>query len=167
MKKLILIRHAKSDWHAEAATDFDRPLNKRGKKNAPAMGQRLAEHGCIPDLLLSSPAQRARETAEAVAKQLNLAKADISYDRSIYEATLETLIELVRKLDNELENVILIGHNPGISELGEWFTDDAPEWLPTCGLLALELTIDAWNDVAASCAYLVAYEYPKKSGHAY
>lgn len=164
MKKLVLIRHAKSDWHSNAATDFERPLNKRGRKNAPIMGKRLAERGCSPDLLLSSPAQRARETAEAIAEQFNLTAADITFEQSIYEASLATLTKLVHSLDDELENVILIGHNPGVSELGEWLTDDAPEWLPTCGLLALELTIDVWSEASAGCAFLAAYDYPKKVG---
>lgn len=164
MKKLILIRHAKSDWHSDAATDFDRPLNKRGRKNAPAMGQRLAESGCSPDLLLSSPAQRARETAEIIARQLCLTEAKIVLERSIYEAQRETLIKLVHGMDNELENVILVGHNPGISELGEWLSDDAPEWVPTCGLLALELAIDAWRNAEEGCAYLALFDYPKKAG---
>jgi len=162
MKKLVLIRHAKSDWHSDAATDFDRPLNKRGKKNAPIMAQRLATRGCSPDLILSSPARRAHETVEIIAKRLDCPTTEITFDQSIYEANLETLIKLVRGLDDELENVILVGHNPGFSELGEWFSDDAPEWLPTCGLLELELAISAWADATEGCGIVSGYDYPKK-----
>jgi len=162
MKKLTLIRHAKSDWHSAAETDFDRPLNGRGKKAAALMGQRLAERGCSPHLILSSPARRAYETAETIAKLLDYPITEITFDRSIYEASLKTLIKLVRELDDELENAILVGHNPGFSELGEWLSDDAPEWLPTCGLLDLELAISDWAEAAEDCGIVSGYDYPKK-----
>ncbi len=164
MKKLLLLRHAKSDWHTGAETDLDRPLNKRGRKSAPIMGQRLAERGCAPDLIISSPAQRARETAEIIASQLRQAEVDIAYNPLIYGADLETLIQLVYELDDELENIILVGHNPGLSELGQWLSDDAPEWIPTCGMLALEMAIDCWRNASKGCAYLAGYNYPKKTG---
>ncbi|NOY12914.1 MAG: hypothetical protein GXP51_04295, partial [Deltaproteobacteria bacterium] len=91
MKKLILIRHAKSDWHTAAATDFDRPLNTRGKKAAPLMGERLAAHSGTPDLLLSSPAKRARQTAKKIARQIAYPETAIRYDEAIYEANLASL----------------------------------------------------------------------------
>lgn len=90
MKTLILIRHAKSDWHSAAGTDFDRPLNTRGKNVAPLMGQRLVDRGCLPDLLLSSPAKRARQTAKRIAKQLAYPEERIEYATEIYEDRLHT-----------------------------------------------------------------------------
>ncbi|SHJ09769.1 phosphohistidine phosphatase [Malonomonas rubra DSM 5091] len=162
MKKLTLIRHAKSDWHSSANTDFDRPLNERGKKAASLMGKRLAERGCAPELIISSPARRARQTAKRIAKQIGYAAGDIVFREQIYDAELATLLELIQQLDDRYDDIILIGHNPGFSELGEWFTDDAPEWLPTCGILELELACDLWAVTTEGCAQLVRYDYPKK-----
>ncbi|WP_303720460.1 histidine phosphatase family protein [Malonomonas rubra] len=163
MKKLTLIRHAKSDWHSGASTDFDRPLNERGQKAASLMGQRLAGRGCNPDLLICSPAERARKTAKKIAKQINYPENEILLREEIYEASLATLVDLVKGLADEEEHVMLIGHNPGFSELGEWFTEDAPDWLPTCGLLDLELAIDRWADAAEDCGQLLLYDYPKRN----
>lgn len=162
MKKLTLIRHAKSDWNTAVNSDFERPLNQRGKTAAPLMGERLAGRGCQPDLLLSSPAKRARQTAKRVARQIGHPKDDIVYNQEIYEADLDTLTELIRELDDRYQEVMLFGHNPGFSELGEWLTPEAPEWLPTCGLLELELPIEHWEQVEQDCASLVLYDYPKK-----
>jgi phosphohistidine phosphatase len=162
MKRLTLIRHAKSDWSSAAISDFDRPLNGRGKKAAPLMGQRLAADGCAPDHLLSSPAKRARQTAKKIAGEIGYPPEEIEYRPAIYDADLQTLVDQVRGLDDSLNQVILIGHNPGFSELGQWLTSAAPEWLPTCGLLDLELAIERWADASADCATLLRYDYPKK-----
>jgi len=161
MKKLTLIRHAKSDWGSGAASDFERPLNRRGNKAAPLMAGRILERGSVPDLLVSSPAQRAVETVALLAHELDLPQEQIIYQRSIYEASLETLIATVRQLPDE-EHVALIGHNPGLSELGLWLCPQAPEWLPTCAVLEFEITADDWAAVAPGCATLVCYDYPKK-----
>jgi len=161
MKKLTLIRHAKSDWSSGAASDFDRPLNRRGNKAAPVMAARLRERDQIPDLLVSSPAQRAVETAELLAHELDLAPEKILYQRDIYEAFLETLITIVRQLP-DTEHIALIGHNPGLSLLGQWLWPQAPEWLPTCAVLELELAVDDWPEIVTACATLLYYDYPKK-----
>ena len=162
MKKLILIRHAKSDWHSAAATDFDRPLNARGKKAAPLMGEQLAARSSSPDLLLSSPAKRARQTAKKIARQIAYPETEIRYDEGIYEASLTTLVKLIHRLADRCDSIILIGHNPGFSELGKWLTPEAPDWLPTCGLLELELPIDNWAETTQGCATLQQYNYPKQ-----
>ena len=161
MKKLTIIRHAKSDWGSGIANDFDRPLNRRGNKAAPLMAGRILERGSAPDLLVSSPAQRAVETVELLAQGLKLPQEQIVFHRDIYEASLATLIEVVRYLP-EPGHVALIGHNPGLSELGRWLCTKAPEWLPTCAVLELELAIDDWSAVSPGCATLACYDYPKK-----
>lgn len=162
MKKLTLIRHAKSDWHSSANSDFERPLNGRGKKAAPLIGQRLAERGCAPGLLISSPAKRARQTAKEIAAQIDYQQTAIEYKEEIYEASLNTLINLIGQLDDSNAEVILIGHNPGFSDLGQWLSPETPDWLPTCGLLELELPIDHWSQVEENCATLLLHDYPKK-----
>jgi len=161
MKRLTLIRHAKSDWSSAAVSDFDRPLNGRGKKAAPLMGQRLAAAGAAPDRIISSPAKRARQTAEKIAREIGYPPKKIEYNPAIYEADLETLIDQVHRLDNSHQQVILIGHNPGVSERGQWFTNAAPDWLPTCGLLELELAVKDWSEAVSGCANLLRYDYPK------
>ena len=163
MKKLTLLRHAKSDWHSAASTDFDRSLNSRGKKSAVIMGERLAASDTAPDLLISSPAKRARKTVQAIAKQLDYRESQIDYREEIYEASLKTLILLLHNLDDTLEQLIMVGHNPGFSELGQWLNSDAPDWLPTCGLLALELQIDSWSEATGNCAEILCYDYPKRT----
>lgn len=164
MKILTLIRHAKSAWSSAAVTDFDRPLNARGKKAAPLMGQRLAINGCQPDQLVSSAARRARQTAKRIAKELAYPKDQISYCDNIYAASLSSLIEVIHNLAAENDTVILFGHNPGFSELGRWLSQEAPEWLPTCAVLTLELPVKSWQKVTNNCAKIVAYDYPKKTG---
>ncbi len=161
MEKLTLIRHAKSDWSSAAASDFDRPLNSRGNKAAPVMAARIRGRDQIPDLLVSSPAQRAVETVELLAHELDLPQDQIICQRGIYEASLETLIEIVRHLP-EAEHVALVGHNPGLTQLGQWLCPQAPEWLPTCAVLELELAVGDWLSVSPSCATLLYYDYPKK-----
>ncbi len=163
MKRLTLIRHAKSDWNSAAATDFERPLNGRGKKAAPLMGERLAKRGAAPDLLLSSPAKRARQTAKRIAKELDYPAEEIEYAEEIYEASLGTLVDLLQQLDEQHREVMLIGHNPGFSDLGQWLNPAAPDWLPTCGLLELELPVERWQDASEACATLKLYDYPKKA----
>jgi phosphohistidine phosphatase len=162
MKKLTLIRHAKSDWHSAAATDFDRPLNKRGKKAAPLMGQRLSTRDCSPDRLISSPAKRARQTAMLIAQEIDYPEEQIEFCEAIYEASLRRLISVVQNLDDDDSNVILFGHNPGFSELGQWLSPDATDWLPTCGLLEFELPVDSWSLARENCATILLYDYPKK-----
>lgn len=163
MKKLTLIRHAKSDWSSGATNDFERPLNRRGNQAAPLMAGRILERDSRPDLLVSSPAQRAVETATLLAQGLELEQEQIKiiFHRDIYEASLATLIEVVRHFPDP-EHIALIGHNPGLSELGLWLCPQAPEWLPTCAVLELELAVDDWAAVAPDCATLVCYDYPKK-----
>lgn len=163
MKTLLLLRHAKSDWHSAAASDFERPLNGRGKQAASLIGQRLAERAGRPERIISSPAKRARQTAKRIAVEIGFAKGAIEHNETIYEASLETLIDLVRSLDDRDDSVMLVGHNPGFSELGQWLTPEAPEWLPTCGLLELELPIETWRQLEAGCADLRLYDYPKKA----
>ncbi len=163
MKQLILIRHAKSSWNNIGLSDFDRPLNNRGKKNVPTMGQRLAERHNAPDLLLSSPAKRARKTAKIIAAELDFPQNQIEWCEEIYEADLTTLIQLIHSLNNEADTAILVGHNPGFSSLGEWLSPAAPEWLPTCGILELKLAVNNWQQAEPNCATLANYDYPKKT----
>lgn len=161
MKKLTLIRHAKSDWSSSVNSDFDRLLNARGKKAAPTMGRRMVETSILPDLLICSPAKRAKQTAELLAEELDYNQTDIIYEPDIYEASVKTLINLVAKFPAH-EHIAMIGHNPGLSDLVEWLCPEVSDWLPTCAIVSLELTITDWDDLNKRCASLLHYDYPKK-----
>lgn len=162
MKFLTLIRHAKSDWSDATLNDFDRPLNARGKKAAPLMGQRIANNGVTPDLVLSSPAKRARKTAQLIVREINIKKDTIVYDQDIFEARKKNLADIISRAP-DVKHIALVGHNPGLSDLAQWLCPKAPDWLPTCAVLTLELDIKNWKKIAADCAAILRYDYPKKA----
>ena len=161
MKRLYIIRHAKSDWTNENLDDFDRPLNKRGKKNAPFMGKILRKKDVVPDLIISSPAYRARTTAVKIAKEIGYYE-DIMFNEYIYEADLGTLLDIVNFIEDEYDDVFIIGHNPGLNMLG-FYLVDFNDNLPTCGILEIKLECNSWREVKKANAQLVSFEYPKKT----
>ncbi len=161
MKKLYLIRHAKSDWSNPSLDDFDRPLNKRGNKNAPFMGRILRKKEVSPDLIISSPAYRARETAKKIAKKVNY-REEIMYNEYIYGASLPTILEIINFIEDEYDEVFLIGHNPGLNMLAFYLVDFNKN-LPTCGIIEIEFDCQTWRDAVRKCAKLISFEYPKKN----
>lgn len=161
MKRLTLIRHAKSDWGDPDLSDFDRPLNKRGNKAAPVMGQRMRAAEVLPELIVSSPALRAQTTAGLLARELDYAEDAIILRQEIYEASLETLIDLPLEFP-EYEHIALIGHNPGMSELAGWLCSEAGAWMPTCAVIDLHLKVDRWDELRPDCTQRYHYDYPKK-----
>jgi phosphohistidine phosphatase len=149
MKTILLLRHAKSDWGEGDLADFDRPLAKRGLKDAPRMGQALTLFACIPDKIVSSPARRARQTAELVAEACGYSKKSIQWEPSFYEGDSDDLTAALRRLPAEVERVLLVGHNPGMEEtaavlMGVDEDEAAVIRLPTAGLVCLEVDIDDW-----------------------
>ena len=144
MKTLMLLRHAKSSWKDEDISDHDRPLNKRGKKTAPVMGHLILEKQLVPDLILSSTAVRARTTAEAVAKACNY-KNTIEHIEELYLATAgELLSEVQSRVDDGIERVMLVAHNPGMEDLVSRLSGH-PEPFPTGALAVFELGIESWR----------------------
>src|SRR5687767_13361052 len=124
MKALFLVRHAKSSRDDTAMPDKDRPLNDRGKRDAPKMGERLAKRDAKPDLVLSSPATRALKTAEIIAKKLDYKRKDIVVDDRLYTVTADDLLDVIRKLGDKLERVMVFGHNPELTELAHRFSSE-------------------------------------------
>jgi phosphohistidine phosphatase len=159
----VLIRHAKSSWDDPALADFDRPLNGRGKRDAPEMGRRLAERGVDPDALLTSPARRARKTARQIAAALDFPQRDILEEEEIYEASLPALISVVHGLDDQWGEVILVGHNPGCTELANYLSDLRIENIPTCGVAAIDFEQESWSRVGERSGRVHFYDYPKKA----
>ena len=162
MKVLILVRHAKSSWDDPDLADIDRPLNKRGKKDAPEMGQRLLRQGIMPDLMISSPAKRARSTAKKIAKQLGFPKEKIQLAGDIYEAGPENLLRLIRNIQENPGILMLFGHNPGITEFANDLTGIDIHNIPTCGIVSIEFDVDDWQQVESKKGKLVSFDYPKK-----
>ncbi|WP_320034727.1 histidine phosphatase family protein [Halarcobacter sp.] len=160
MKRLYLIRHGKSDWSNEKLDDFDRPLNARGKKNAPFMGEILYKKDIFPDVIISSPAYRARDTAKKIAKKVGYHE-NIIYNEYLYGASLKTILDIVTFIEDEYDDVFLIGHNPGLNLLA-FYLIDFNDNLPTCGILEITFDCDSWREITKKNAQLVSYEYPKK-----
>ena len=144
MKSVLVLRHAKSSWKHPDLTDHERPLNKRGKRDAPRMGRLLKKENLVPDIIISSTAMRARATAQAVAKASGY-KGDITFDRSLYASGPQAYIDSMHDLSNDYVRVLIIGHNPGLEELVEMLTGEI-HLMPTCSLAHVQLNVDKWRE---------------------
>jgi phosphohistidine phosphatase len=162
MRLLSLIRHAKSSWDYPELGDFERPLNARGRRDAPEMARRLAVELERPLRLVSSPALRAITTAQIFADTLGLKLADIRIEPRIYDATLGTLLHLVNSLDDGDPHVVLFGHNPGFTDLAQLFADPPFGEMPTCGALTLRFEAPLWREVAPRSGVVIRYRCPKQ-----
>ncbi len=145
MKTLLLLRHAKSDWGDETLRDFDRPLSQRGERDAPRIGRALAERGVLPDLVVSSPANRARTTAAAVVEAAGL-ELEPRFEGGIYEASPGELMQIIRKLPDQSGCAMLVGHNPGFENTLARLTGQH-ERMPTAALACITFQVDRWEDV--------------------
>ncbi len=162
MKTLYLVRHAKSSWNHPELTDIKRPLNKRGKRDAPFMGNLLAEKKIKADLIISSPAIRAYSTAKSLASAIGYPLENIICNKNIYEADSYDLLQIVHGLDNKIDFVMLFGHNPGLTELYNKLINKYIGNLPTCAIAAMEFDIKYWEEVETFTGELKFFEYPKK-----
>jgi len=142
MKSVLILRHAKSSWKHSDLADHDRPLNKRGKRDAPIIGRLLKKENLVPENIISSTATRARSTAEAVAKASGY-KGEIVLDKSLYAAGPEAYLGVMHDLSDEYVRVLIIGHNPGLEELVEKLTGKFHA-MPTCSLAHIKLGIHSW-----------------------
>ncbi len=162
LRSLTLIRHAKSSWDHPELQDFDRPLNRRGLQDAPMMGQRLARANYRADAVISSPARRAITTAESIAAEIGFDADQIQQDPLVYGASLGALTEVVRGIGNRVRHAVLVGHNPGITQLCNFLGDSRIDNLPTCGLARMEFDAESWEDVPRQKGHLAEFDYPKK-----
>ena len=142
MKSILVLRHAKSSRKDPDLTDHNRPLNKRGKRDAPRMGRLLKKEHLVPDAIISSTAMRARDTAEAVAKASGY-RADITFNGSLYAAGPQAYIDALHDLSDDYVRVLIIGHNPGLEELVEMLTGEI-HLMPTCSLAHVKLRVGKW-----------------------
>lgn len=161
MKKLFIIRHAKSDWSNPFLYDIDRPLNKRGKTNAKYMGKLLESKNVYPDLFLSSPAKRAKKTSNKIAKELGFKKNEIVFSDDIYESSANTLLNIIKSIDNKYNIVFLVGHNPGLNMIA-YNLIRFDENIPTCGIVQIDFDINRWEEISDNNSKLISFQYPNK-----
>lgn len=162
MKTIYFVRHAKSSWDDHSLADHDRPLNDRGKRDAPVMARRLLGMDVVPDGLLSSSAKRTRQTAKYFKDVLSVDNA--IYLRRLYHADAATIAQNLRMLPPEWDTVLAFGHNPGYTELANRLAhDEYIDNVPTCGIVVARAPIDDWTDFRLAEARRVAFYYPKQT----
>ena len=161
MKRLVLIRHAKSSWDYPLLGDFDRPLNPRGRHDVPVMAQRLSHRLQPPWRLLSSPALRALTTAQGFAEVLGLKASDIALEPRIYEASPGTLLHLVNTLDESAAQVLMFGHNPGFTELAQLLAPVPFAEMPTCAIAVIDFDHAHWHEIVPGSGRLAEFLVPK------
>lgn len=160
MKTLLLLRHAKSSWKDADLHDFERPLNQRGRKAAPLIGQFMRRQQLNPDLILSSPAERARQTVALVVGAAHL-ESELRYDERIYEASAEYLVEVVSQVEDDFNVLLLVGHNPGLEDLLSRLSG-ATHPLPTAALATLTFDTEKWAKVKDHTGHLTGLTTPKE-----
>lgn len=160
MKRLFVLRHAKSSWTDSELADFDRPLNDRGLEAAPFMGRLMADRNLTPDIILGSPAKRARQTAELLKDAADW-EAELKFDDAIYEASPITLCRVVADLPNEIGSAMVVGHNPGMEGFIRILTGRL-EPMSTASLAIIDLAVDEWSRVEAGTGRLVEVIRPKE-----
>lgn len=163
MKRLVVVRHAKAEKGVPRVRDADRPLAPRGERDAPEMARRLARAGASPDALVASPARRALETARLIARELDFPWKEIAGDRRVYGADADGLLEVVRETPTGHECLMLVGHNPGVTELAQALLPGFREELPTAAVVVIDLPADTWAVVRRGSGSLRLYDFPKKT----
>ncbi|RYY59239.1 MAG: histidine phosphatase family protein [Chitinophagaceae bacterium] len=161
MKKLLLIRHAKSSWADFSIKDFDRPLNERGKHDAPMMAKRLLDKKVSIDAFIASPAKRAKKTAELFIKAYNGDKDDIIVNEQLYLAEPPVFFEVISQVSDQHDTIAIFSHNNGITDFANQLTHTRIDELPTCGIFAVKIPIKHWKDFKDSDKEFWFADYPK------
>ncbi|MBK8967872.1 MAG: histidine phosphatase family protein [Lewinellaceae bacterium] len=162
MRNLFLVRHAKSSWDTPGLRDFDRPLNKRGLKDAPEMAALLRGMHIKPDLMISSPANRALTTARFFANGLGFGEAAVIQNKDIYEAYPSVILRIISALPDAAQTVFLFGHNPTFTDVANNFTRDHIDNVPTCGVVHIESSAEHWALLDEENARVKACYFPKE-----
>jgi phosphohistidine phosphatase len=164
MKTLLIIRHAKSSWSVASLNDFDRSLNDRGKKDAPLMAQRLQDRKIMIDAFVSSPARRAKKTAELFCTAYHKNLNNIILISALYQATTEVFFDVVEQLNDEFNSVAIFSHNPGITEFVNQLAEDkAVNNMPTCSVFAIHITISKWKEFRKAKKEFLLFDFPKEN----
>ncbi len=161
MKTLILMRHAKSSWDFADLSDHDRPLNKRGRNDAPLMGRELLSREVQPDLIVSSSAVRAITTATLVAHELEYDLNQIKIDSNIYGADCPQLVQIIKAMPEDVDTLLLVGHNPTHTEVANALSPEHVADIPTAGVVSLSFDTSDWADISKDNATLHYFDFPK------
>ncbi|MBS1948063.1 MAG: histidine phosphatase family protein [Bacteroidetes bacterium] len=161
MKSLLLIRHAKSSWGTGVLNDFDRPLNERGKKDAPEMARMLMKNKVSIDCFVSSPAKRAKKTARLFIKELGRDENEIIYVPELYHASAQIFFKVISGLSDDHPSAAIFSHNPGITEFVNMLTEMRLDNMPTCGVFAVRASINYWKEFAGAEKKLWFFKYPE------
>lgn len=159
MKTIYFIRHAKSSWEDFSLRDIERPLNARGKRDAPKMARYLKDLKVQPDLIIASPAKRARKTASVFREVLG--NPPMELEDKIYEASTADIFRIVQDIGDDYSLVFLFGHNPTFTSIANQFTEELIMNVPTCGIVKVECEIDSWKNFSRDHGKLTAFYYPK------
>ncbi len=159
MKRLYLVRHAKSDWVDATIPDIERPLNSRGKTDAPVMAKNLLDKGFVPQMMMSSPAVRAKTTADYFAEIFN--NDTIEVDPKLYHADIDDIINSCIHLDDKVNSIMMFCHNPGITYFANVICDANIDNVPTTGVLVIDVETDSWENLDMSKLHLIDFLYPK------
>ncbi|MCB0572915.1 MAG: histidine phosphatase family protein [Phaeodactylibacter sp.] len=162
MKTIYFVRHAKSSWDNPTLRDIDRPLNKRGLRDAPFMAKLIKSKGVRPGLLVSSPAVRAITTARFFAEALGIDKGQIEQDKRVYEAYPEDILEIVQEFSDDCSVAFLFGHNPTLTTVANMFAEDYIANLPTCSVVQVDADIDSWQGFREGKGRISGFFYPKQ-----
>jgi phosphohistidine phosphatase len=165
-KHITLLRHAKSSWDNPSTDDFDRPLNQRGEDNAPEMGHRLAARSIRPSLIISSEANRAITTARVIARAIGYPAEFIHPVRELYLASAGTILKILAHEGKRYNDVMIVGHNPGLTDLANMISDARIDNIPTCGVFAIDAEIDDWAELRDKPGKLAWFDYPKNKASA-
>ncbi len=162
MKTLLLMRHAKSSWEDDQLPDHDRPLNDRGKRDVPGMGERLAERNILPDMIISSSAERAKHTATIIAPYVKMPASRVSVAEELYMANPDVFLSITQLSVDNVDTLMLVSHNPGITQFAATLTDSPIDHMPTAAIFICRFDVAAWHQVNEGMGQYVAFEYPKK-----
>lgn len=161
MKHLYIVRHAKSSWDDLSLQDVQRPLSNRGLKDAPRMAKRFKEREVAIGQMISSPAQRAMETCRIFADILGYPEKDIKVERALYHASEDGMLDVVHEISDTIDNVMIFGHNPGLTDFVNSLAAQLLTNVPTCGIAGITFPVDRWQDVTWGKGTLEYFDYPK------
>ena len=162
MKTLTIFRHAKSSWDHPDLADHDRPLNKRGKRDAPIMGERLKAAGIRPSLIVSSPARRAWATAKVVARAIAYPVEFLQREPGLYHAGVNRIFDVIAAQDDGFNSIMIVGHNPGLTDFANLLVPNLTGNIPTAGFVSVLIDSDNWDLRVRQSTKLIVYDYPKK-----
>ena len=162
MKTLTLLRHAKSSWENASLPDRERPLNRRGQRDAPVMAERINEAGIRPSLILSSPAVRAWTTAKAIAHELGYPQEFLQQEDRLYHASVGGIFKVIAEQNTGFNNLMIVGHNPGLTDFANYLLPDLTDNIPTCGVVSFEIDRNDWHLDGDAKTKLMIFDYPKR-----